>query len=306
MIYVRLTLHYYERRVQVPTISKQLPNSALGGVNPLHGVLSRIKPIGFTADDALSVLVYGKSGTGKTTFWSTFPGNTLAVICSGGKQPGELRSIDTPDNRKRIQQVRIELSAEVAEIAKYVAESGKFRNVVLDHASGLQDLVLKEVLGLEELPAQKSWGMASQQLYGQCAGATKDLFVKLLNLVVSKVNVIIVAQERTLGEGEDSEVIQPTVCAGLIPSVVGWLNPACDYVVQTFLRQKEQIKKTVLGKGKEAKTITTKHKVKGVEYCLRTAPDAVYTTKFRVPKGRTIPDMIVDPSYEKLVAIIRG
>lgn len=273
---------------------------------PAGSVLSRIKPIGFAVDDALSVLVYGRSGTGKTTFWSTFPGNTLAVIISGGKKPGELRSIDTVENRKRVSEVTLRSSTELADIVAHVRQTGKYQNVVLDHASGLQDLVLKEVLGLEELPAQKSWGMASQQLYGQCAGATKDLLRKLLDLVEVKVNVIVVAQERTLGDDADSEIITPTVTAGLIPSIVGWLNPACDYVVQSFIRQKYVVKKTTIGKGKDAKTVQTRQAVKGVEYCLRTAPDAVYTTKFRVPKGRTLPDVIVDPDYRKFVNIIRG
>src|SRR5262245_12287987 len=54
------------------------------------------------AANRLSVLVYGQSGTGKTTFAATFPGRTLWLLCSGGHKPGELRSIDTPENRRRI------------------------------------------------------------------------------------------------------------------------------------------------------------------------------------------------------------
>jgi hypothetical protein len=68
------------------------------------------------------------------------------------------------------------------------------------------------------------------------------------------------------------------------------------------LRQKEETRTVKIG-GKE---VTKKVKGGVVEYCLRTAPDPVYTTKFRLPKGRKLPDVIVDADYEKLVALIGG
>lgn len=268
-----------------------------------ESVVDRIRPIGFAADDPLSILVYGRSATGKTTFWATFPGPILALICSGGLRPGELRSVDTAENRGKISQVVLHNTNDFRLVLEHVAATGGYRTLVLDHVSGFQDLVLKEILGLEELPAQKSWGMASQQLYGQMTGAAKDLIRKMLNL---NCNVVIVGQERQSKDDGDSDIIMPTVGVAVTPSFAGWLNPSCDYVVQTFLRPKvERVVKKVKVAGKD-KEIVTERRLPGVEYCMRTEAHDIYQTKFRVPKGRPLPDCVVNPTYEKIVALIRG
>lgn len=264
-------------------------------------VIDRISALG-TQDNFLKVLLYGKSGTGKTTLWATFPGPILGIICSGGNKTGEVRSINTPEYRKKIKMVTIQESTEVGELVSYVQSNGAFKTIVLDHVSGLQDLVLKEILGLDELPAQKSWGLATQQQYGQCTQQVKEYLRALLNL---DLNVVILGQERTFDstdEGPGSEMLQPTVGVALTPSLAGWLNPACDYILQTFKRAKMIRTVTKVG----TKQVTTEKRGKGVEYCLRTEPHDVYTTKFRVPKGRPLPDVIVDPSFDKINRLIQG
>lgn len=280
----------------MPTIVKQKPK---GVKKPSKSVIDRIGPMAF--EDGIKLNIYGRSGTGKTTFWATFPKPILAIICSGGKKPGELRSINTPEYRKAIKQVVIESPGEVAELAEHQAATGAFKTVVLDHASGLQDLVLKSILGLEDVPVQRSWGMAKQQDWGQVALQVKELLRGLLDL---SCNVVIVAQERDFNtEGSADGLLMPFVASALTPSVVGWLNPACDYIVQTHIRQKMEVKRVKVG----SKTKETKRPIKGeVEYCLRVAPDPVYTTKFRVPKGVAYPESIVNPTYDDLIKLING
>jgi hypothetical protein len=285
-----------------PVTQRQLPRATT--VAKPQSVLDRIKPIGFRDDDPIQVLLYGRSGTGKTTLWSTFPGPILCMVCSGGKRPGELRSIDTADNRSKIREVLIQNSLEIRELTDHVGQSGAYKTLVLDHASGLQDRVLAELLRMDEVPAQKTWGLATQQTYGQCTAQCKDLMRGMLSLPV---NVVIVAQEREFTpETSEDSLITPYVSAGLTPSLTGWLNTAVDYICQTYIRQKEETVLTTIGQGKSQKQLQTRRKVKGVEYCLRTAPDPVYTTKFRLPRGATLPDMIVDPSYEKILEVIHG
>lgn len=279
-----------------PRVTKQKP----AGTPPAVGsVLGRAAPIGFTDDEGIKVLLYGRSGTGKTTLWATFPDPILCVVCSGGNKPGELRSINTPANRDRILAVTLGRSDELREIISDPAV-GNFKTLVLDHASGLQDLTLKEVLGLDELPAQRSWGLASQQQYGQSTLMCKELLRGLLGF---DGNVVIIAQEREFNVESGSELITPTVGAGLTPSLTGWLNTAVDYICQTFIRQKEEVKETAVGN----KVMKTKVAVPGVEYCLRTGPHAVYQTKFRVPRGSgDLPEVIVNPDYSKIMGLING
>src|SRR3954464_6971149 len=131
-------------------------------------VFGRIKPIGFDQEEGIKMLLYGRGGTGKTTLWATFPHPILAIVCSGSKKPGELRSIDTSEYWEKIRTVTLETAAEMGELASGLVgeeQTGdpEFRTVVLDHITGFQDLVLRDVLGVAELPEQKGWGLATQQ-----------------------------------------------------------------------------------------------------------------------------------------------
>jgi hypothetical protein len=291
----------------VPVITKQIARP--GTVKPnVTSVIDRIAPISFNEDDGLKLMVYGKSGTGKTTFWATFPKPILVVVCSGSLRPGELRSINTEEYRKTVRQVVLHDSQELKAISEHVRAGelqGKpeYKTVVLDHVSGFQDLVMKEVLNLKEIPAQKTWGIAQKQHWGQIGIQVKELCRGLLDL---NANVVIVGQERTDTPDEGSEVIAPSVGVGLTPGAAGWLNTAVEYIVQTFLRQNTVEVKTTVGVGKEARVISTFRPGKGVEYCLRTGPDATYTTKFRVPRGSPLPDVIPDADYEKVRRVANG
>lgn len=270
------------------------------------GVWDRIKPIGFDPDDGICVLLYGDSGTGKTTVWSTFPGPILAMLCSGGLNPGELRSVDTEENRDRIQEVVIYNSKEVMELVDGMEERDyPYKTIVLDHISGLEDKVLAEILNMEELPAQKSWGLASREEYGQCTLECKSILKKMLGL---HCNVVIVAHERIHGNKEEtgSDVIQAKVGAGVAPKLAGWLHGAVDYIGQCFKRRKVEVREREVMQGKKKITKMVRVPTDEIEYCLRTAAHDVYTTKFRKPKGAPLPAAIVDPDYDKILSIIKG
>lgn len=256
--------------------------------------------------DTLRLCVFGESGSGKTTFWSTFPGPITVFICSGGDKPGELRSINTPEMRRKVKPVVIEKTGQVHELLEALPPEG---TVVLDHLSGFADLTIKEILGLDKYLLAKfraagkgeSWSVVSQQQYGQSSIMCKEALRVLLNFPG---NVVVVAQQRTFGGKDDGvgDVIAPTVGPAVSPSVAGWLMPACDFVVHAFKRPRmETVYQEVAGK-----KIPMQQRGKGVEYCLRTEPHDVYMTKFRLPKGHVLPDCIVDPSYDKLMRVIRG
>lgn len=277
----------------MPQISKQTPTVR----KKTGSVIDRIGE-GW-GGNFLKILLYGQSGTGKTTLWATFPGPILAIICSGSRKPGEMKSIDTPEYRKKIQPVVLYDSAECKQLVEHVQETGRYKTVVLDHVSGLQDLTLKEILGLDELPAQKGWGLAKQDQWGQSTLQCKEIIRSLLAL---DTNVVIIGQERESEPKEDSEIQLPHVGVATTPSLAGWLNPAVDYICQTFKRAKMVERRNKIG-GKE---VVTMERGKGVEFCLRTAPHDIFTTKFRKPKGKPLPELIVDADYNKIMTIITG
>lgn len=280
----------------MPQVTKQLPKTRKKG----GSVIDRIEQLEHMDVGGVKLNVYGRSGTGKTTFAATFPKPILWIVCSGSGKPGELRSIDTPEYRKTIKQVVLENPTEVHELVAHCkANEDKYKTVVLDHASGLQDLTLKSILGLDELPPQLSWGLATQQQYGQLALQMKEMLRALLDLPQ---HVVIIAQERDFNTDNDNQLLMPYVASALSPSIVGWLQPACDYICQTFIRGRTEEQTVKIGKT----TSIMNKRIGGVDFCLRTAPHDVFTTKFRVPKGRELPPEIIDPDFNKLMKVING
>jgi len=257
------------------------------------------------ATDGIRMNAYGRSGTGKTTFWGTFPGPILALICSGGSKPGELKSLNTPEMRRKITAPIISEPKQVDELVAEQRETGHYTTVVLDHASSFLRLVLKEILDLNRAPLTLKWGTATQAQWGIINSQVIERLDALLSL---SCNVVIVGQEREFkpkegDEGYDEDgILAPYIASDVTPGVLRWLYPAADYTCQTFIRQKTKEQIVTVNKKKIRRQVP----VKGVEYCLRTAPSSVCMTKFRVPKGTKLPDAIVDPTFEKIQALIRG
>jgi hypothetical protein len=97
-------------------------------------------------------------------------------------------------------------------------------------------------------------------------------------------------------------VIHPFVGAACTPSLTGWLNGAVDNVAQCYVRKK-MAERTYRVGGKVTKRL---EKTDENEFCLRTAQDDVYASRLRVPRGTVLPPVVVDPSYEKILALVQG
>lgn len=292
----------------MPTVTqtKMKPKSAKKPKS--DNVWDNLELLDAESEDHLKILIYGRSGTGKTTLWGSFPGPILSIICSGGIKSGELKSLKDKKllAKKDIYRHPLNKSAEILELVEKQQETSRFKTIVVDHVTGLQDKILAEILDIEEIPAQKSWGMASQQQYGQCSAQSKEMFKKLLNL---DCNVVMIGQERNFHTDEETHVdgINPYVSVALTPSLGGWLCPAVDYVIQTLIRPKMVEKKIQLGVGSKQKVrVTMQRDGNKVEYVARIAPHDVVTTKFRVPKGHTMPEFLVDPTYDQIMSVLKG
>ena len=290
----------------MPKVSKQSPKGtrptkkkAAGGKKPAGGILDQFVS-GWDVNKSLSVLVYGQSGSGKTTFSSTFPGPILWLVCSGGSEPGELKSINTPAMKRKITPVVLRKAQDFLA----VMDSGicnDFETVILDHGTGLQDFFLMKVMGLEDAPIQNTFGMAQRNDWMQIGIEMKEALRFFLSL---SCNRVVVAQEREYNKEKESEddLTKPYVSGSFQPAVIGWLSPACDYLCQTIIRPRT--KEVVIEVG--GKKIKSTQPVKGIDYCLRVIPDGTHQIKFRNPNhfNDDSPEFMVNPTYEKVQAIV--
>jgi len=282
-----------------PIVTKQNPNDIVKkSVRKVTGTIAdRIEPLTTFTDQYMKILVYGRSKTGKTRFWSTFPGKILGICCSGGNKKGEYKSIPK-ERHSKIQIISLRTPQELLELIDLYGGTDEYETWVLDHVSGFQFMVLAELLGLDKIPEQLRWGTATQDQYGQCGSTCKEIFRRLLSI---EKNVVLVGQERDPKEIKESELLLPQVGVELMPSLAGWLNPAVDYIVQTYKRQRTEERIIEIA----GVTETVLQPINGVDYCMRTGPHSVYTTGFRLSEG-DLPEYIVNPTWEKIRQIVDG
>lgn len=279
----------------MPVVSKQSPKPS----PKKPATRSKVVPIGELSDSyGFRGVFYGKSKTGKTTLFGSFPGRKLLVGTMGTLEDGTLSVRDVPD----MDFYPMTSPDDMDDVVDIVINDG-YESVGLDTGGGLQQMVFCKVTGVDEAPVQLGWGSATQQQWGAIGAQTKEWLRRLLALSMThSKKVAIIAHERNFNDEGGSELISPTVGAALSPSVTGWLNGAVDYIGQCFLReQTREVTQKVNGKD-----VTITQKSGKTEYCLRIGPHAVYITGFRKPRSNVIPDVITDPSYAKIMKVIQG
>lgn len=277
----------------MPIAKKQSAQPAVARNGPVESVLDRIAPVQ-AGTGGIKLCVYGRPKSGKTRVASSFPKPMLII----GTEDGT-KSVSTV---KGLDFVRIHTAEEFTELTNML-RGGKYKSAALDTAGGLQDIILKEILGLDDIPVQRSWGMAQREHWMACGAQFKERMNPLFNMADQQgLNVIVIAHERNFNEESTSDVMLPTVGAALTPSAAGYVNRECDYICQTYIREAVVEKKTVVaGKETMIKTHTGRK-----EYCLRVGPHEIFLTGFRLPPGAELPDSLVNPDYTKIATLIAG
>lgn len=249
---------------------------------PMSDIANRIKPVE-ELPFLISMLVYGRSGTGKTTFAATFP-KPLLVLDIREKGTDSIRDVEG------VQVLALERWEEFESIYWYLVE-GKhnFETVVIDTVTQLQDLAVEKVL---EDDGKSPGDLVSKGAWGTVASLMKSWIINYRDLPL---NVVFLAQDRIMrGEEEvEEDQLTPEVGPRVIPSVASTLNAAVKVIGQTYISE-------VTKETKEGKLI------RKVQYRLRIGPHAYYTTKIRQPKDSYTPEFLVNPSYDQIVQVMKG
>lgn len=275
----------------MPKVTRQ---SAAPKKKASSSVLDRLTDIS-EVEPHFKLLLYGSSGSGKTTLAGTFPKDLLHIVCSSiGME--EALSIQ---NQTGITVVELQHSSELTDLVEWQRSEQKFKTVVLDHATGLEELILKEILGLEEIPVQKSWGMAKREDYATRGLQLRLRLKELLNL---DCNVVVNVQEKIIEPEDESTLgLAPTVMGALSDKNIKWLNSACSFCYQMYTTPRMEVQQIKVGEEYiEQETPTNE-----VEYRLRMKAHPIYYARTRTPR-RDMPDSILNPTYDKIRAVIDG
>lgn len=235
----------------------------------------------------VTMLCYGKSGTGKTVFASSFPKPLLII------EPPAEDGTESVTDIKGVQRIRITEWEQLEEIWWALHDGSNFKTVVIDQLTALQRL------GMDHLKArsgQKADDVFSQRNWGRLSGLMQTWIENYRNLKNEGYHVVFNSHEKTREpQAEEDERIAPWVGSALMDSVASFVNGAVSVIGNTFIR--EEVTKKKPGEKKKS----------AVQYCMRIGPHAYYAAKIRRPvSAGPVPGVIVNPTFEKILAISRG
>lgn len=273
---------------KTPTKSRERDDDVLPGVKKIKDIKRH-----------RSTVLYGRSGTGKTTLAASWPTPILYLDIKdeGTDSIADVEGIDVKE---------IADSEELDEVLLWLIRNPKkYKTVILDTMSQLQEIVVEEVAeaAKKKLKGKRAgdFGTLTKQDWGTVSSRLKSWIIDFRDLPME---TVFIAQDRTFnlddeGADENAEQLAPEVGPRLMPSVASVLNAAVSVIGNTFIRVRHVKKPDPKREGK-FKMVEKK------EYCLRLGPSAIYVTKVRKPKEHIAPDFIVDPSYEDIIAVIQG
>ena len=252
-----------------------------------------LKPSELPSSNILTI--YGRGGTGKTTFSSSAP-KPMFYMDIKDRGTDSIRDVDGIDVLPIDDFDEIELSYWYLK-----KKHRKYRTIVWDTISQAQDLAaykLYEKRGIKfDSGSIGKWGTLRRQDFGDIAGQMKKWIIAYKDLAIEHNMVLIfIAHDRIFNFDEENDVdeeITPEVGPRVMPSVAATLNGNSSVVVNTFIRRHTERRRV-------------KNKIKAnteLQYCMRVGPHEYYLTKMRKPKRVILPQVIIDPTYDTLMGV---
>lgn len=247
--------------------------------------LDEAKPVEKLAE-GLSMLFYGRSGTGKTALAGT--ADTPHLLLDLGE-----RGTDTVANVKGLNVIRVRDWDHFEEIYWELKEEDHgYKTVTIDALPGVQQIAINQARTMSKKGERDG---TSQRDMGEATKLMATWLYNYRDLKELGIDVVMIAHDRLRESDADvDDAIAPEMGPNLMPGITKTLLGAVDVVGVTFIRVHTEKKKL----GVDSK--------RTVEYCLRVGPHEVYHTKIRVPRGFEIPEYMVDPTIGKLRDLTKG
>lgn len=226
------------------------------------GILSKMQPVEEMDRPPLRVCIYGPNRAGKTYLACQFE-KPLALIAFEPSKGSYQSVADIPG----VEYIRLTKIEEIAELARELQEDTYYKTVVPDSATSLQDVVLCDILGMEEMPVSLSFGTVTSDQYRERSETTRELLRTFMSLPQ---DVIVTAKERDHNPRRYDEEgnldmrpnfvkpleVQSYYGVDIGGAAAGWLQDSADYLFRLYKERKILKKKIKVG---------TKEKIKAVE-----------------------------------------
>lgn len=219
---------------------------------------------------------YGMAGSSKTTFINSMPGSVLIIDTDRG-----LASVEQDDR------FSVAECASWNDVIEAISYAKDFDSIAVDHLTNVQELCYKDIM--EANHAKKM----QLQHYGEASTRLKAFIDELVDLSYQGKNVYVIAQEKNLNiEDVVDENVPAQTVPNLMDSVYKYLTASSRIIGHT-----ERVTKSKIVKGEK--------KVKDF-YQVRLAGNPIYTLKVTRKPGLTIPDTMVNPTWEAVVGLTDG
>lgn len=250
----------------------------------------RIVPIS-KLRNKMSAVVYGRSGTGKTTVAASLldldpiSDHQDKILLLDCREEGT----DSVWDRKGIDMLPIQAYSDLQGIYYFLKKSDhKYKGIVIDTITSLQGITLAQA---RKLHGKAVNDQASWKVFGTVASLLNPLLMDFRDLPI---HLVILAQDRYDNSDDENDEgdLMPEVGPACMPSVAKTINAMVKVIGQTFIKELDIKTKT----GIKSKS----------QFRMRLGPHPYYLTKIRVPKKYKVPASIPDPSFKKIEAIMRG
>ena len=221
-------------------------------------------------------VLYGAPGSGKSSFINSLPGSVLIIDTDRG-----LASVEQDE---RFSVAECASWADVIEALSYVKD---FDSIAIDHLTNVQELCYKDIMEANRIKKMLI------NHYGEASTRLKAFIDELVDLSYQGKNVYVIAQEKNLNI---EDVVDENVPAQTVPNL---MDSVAKYVTASsrIIGHTERVTKSKIVKGEK--------KVKDF-YQVRLAGNPIYTLKVTRKPGLTIPDTMVNPTWEAVVGLTDG
>ena len=296
----------------MPVAKKQQAPQAQVTLPPSGSILSRAVPVSQVKEQYQKVVIYGTNRTGKTTTACEWPKPLLLVSFEPGRTGGAVSVSKVPN----VDFIQVDSTEMALGLAKELPGSG-YNTVVVDSASSMQEMILRELMGWTEERTQLSFGSVSKEVYQQRSERTRDLLRPYLD---AQTHTIVICHEKDHNPPQDGMKklnrglqIQSFIAPAIGGATVEWLMTNCGYICRMYVARQTRIDRVPSGiKDENDKDVFNEVEVDtGVDVRrLLTLPQQNFAAGMRSATPDVIPEWIEGrtPSelYQKFQKLVRG